>query len=353
MNKSQFMELLDYYFRNVDRMTYQEIKNDYEEHFRIGKEEGKTEEEISKELGNPSEIYQECKESGILTENKFSNLINMIDLDSITGFFKFDKKKRREDEEREYDIKQQTLSFDKDYHRIEIRTEADVTIKTHPEDRVELTYNTSDESYEIQTVDEDHKLKIGFELGKNSFDRLFNHDKISSMEILIPENSDLGLNIATVNGKVDLQVGENDITCNSVSGDVNIDCKSSNVNIKTISGHVKVKGVRKDLFVNTAGGDVEVYSYSPSINVNTVAGDIIVNLEENKEVRLKTVSGKIDLNLAAKKGKLKATSISGEIIANGSYQEKSKTKNKMFEFAYDTSDDKISLATVSGEIKVK
>ena len=77
MNKEQFMELLDYYFRNVDETTYKEIKNDYEEHFRIGVENGKTEEEISTELGNPREIFNECKEAGIIRENNFFGMFNL------------------------------------------------------------------------------------------------------------------------------------------------------------------------------------------------------------------------------------------------------------------------------------
>ena len=53
MNKQEFLAILRANLYGMDVNTVKDILYDYEEHFRIGLENNKTEEEISKALGNP------------------------------------------------------------------------------------------------------------------------------------------------------------------------------------------------------------------------------------------------------------------------------------------------------------
>lgn len=59
MNKNEFLTKLDSYLRKLPSEERQDILQDFEEHFTIGLEEGKTEEEISESLGSPSSIAKE------------------------------------------------------------------------------------------------------------------------------------------------------------------------------------------------------------------------------------------------------------------------------------------------------
>lgn len=68
MNKTEFMDLLRYYFRHISEADLAEILQDYEAHFREGKERGLSEEEISKELGSPKAIYEMYLNEGMLNE---------------------------------------------------------------------------------------------------------------------------------------------------------------------------------------------------------------------------------------------------------------------------------------------
>ena len=52
MNKTEFLDLLRYYFRNAKKSEVEEILADYEAHFEEGKKRGLTEEAIAKELGS-------------------------------------------------------------------------------------------------------------------------------------------------------------------------------------------------------------------------------------------------------------------------------------------------------------
>jgi uncharacterized membrane protein len=59
MNKEKFSRQLDLSLKKLSSKERQDILQDYEEHFAIGLEEGKTEEEIAASLGSPSQIAKE------------------------------------------------------------------------------------------------------------------------------------------------------------------------------------------------------------------------------------------------------------------------------------------------------
>ncbi len=70
MNKKQYLDLLRYYFRKANKADLEEIIYDYEEHFRMGVEQGLSEEEIARSLGSPSDIYEAYMSEGIRSERK-------------------------------------------------------------------------------------------------------------------------------------------------------------------------------------------------------------------------------------------------------------------------------------------
>lgn len=59
MNKRDYLDLLRYYLRDLPDVMVNDIIYDYEEHFNAGIENGKTEEQISEELGSPDDIAKE------------------------------------------------------------------------------------------------------------------------------------------------------------------------------------------------------------------------------------------------------------------------------------------------------
>lgn len=59
MDEKQFLRQLNDAIQSLSVDERQDILNDYEEHFAVGKEEGKTEEEIAGALGSPEKIAKE------------------------------------------------------------------------------------------------------------------------------------------------------------------------------------------------------------------------------------------------------------------------------------------------------
>lgn len=56
MNRDNFLESLEKSLNNIPPEEREDIIYDYEEHFRMGMEQGKSEEEIARSLGNPKNI---------------------------------------------------------------------------------------------------------------------------------------------------------------------------------------------------------------------------------------------------------------------------------------------------------
>ena len=59
MKKREFLDLLRFYLRDMPKTVTDDIISDYEEHFAIASEKGKSEEDICKELGSPEAIAKE------------------------------------------------------------------------------------------------------------------------------------------------------------------------------------------------------------------------------------------------------------------------------------------------------
>lgn len=91
MNKHTFMEILKSSLGNMPQDEINDILYDYNEHFEIGINNGKTEEEICRELGDPRTIGKSYKASMAIeraeenpsTKNLFSAVLAAIAL----GFF--------------------------------------------------------------------------------------------------------------------------------------------------------------------------------------------------------------------------------------------------------------------------
>lgn len=67
MNKKEFLNKLSKYLRGIPRDEEKDIISDFEEHFEMGKKEGRAEEDIAKSLGNPKALANQLK-AGLLAE---------------------------------------------------------------------------------------------------------------------------------------------------------------------------------------------------------------------------------------------------------------------------------------------
>jgi len=78
MNKKEFLGRLSELIKDIPEEEKKDILFDYEEHFRIGLEKGRKEEEIAASLGDPKIIAKQSRASCILREAEKTTSVNNI-----------------------------------------------------------------------------------------------------------------------------------------------------------------------------------------------------------------------------------------------------------------------------------
>lgn len=95
MNKAEFLKTLEVALIDFRDEEKKDILYDYEEHFRIGEENGKSESELIRELGNPEDIAEQYRTSSLSeldhidkyyqTEYDNTNYSNMYSVNNETS----------------------------------------------------------------------------------------------------------------------------------------------------------------------------------------------------------------------------------------------------------------------------
>lgn len=79
MNKKDFMYKLSLYLGGIPGEDRQDVISDFEEHFKEGLAEGRTEEEIADSLGDPKSLANQFKASILVSEaEKTTSAVNII-----------------------------------------------------------------------------------------------------------------------------------------------------------------------------------------------------------------------------------------------------------------------------------
>jgi len=68
MNKKEFLVNLSKYLRGIPGEDKKDIISDFEEHFEIGKKEGRTEEDLAKSLGDPKALANQLRANIIVDQ---------------------------------------------------------------------------------------------------------------------------------------------------------------------------------------------------------------------------------------------------------------------------------------------
>lgn len=89
MNRKEYLELLRISLQHLPLDELKDILSDYEEHFDIGVSKGKSEEEISGELGHPKEVASNYKTTykPSFNDNNNDNNIRRLLIILLLGFF--------------------------------------------------------------------------------------------------------------------------------------------------------------------------------------------------------------------------------------------------------------------------
>ncbi|MGH8078100.1 MAG: DUF4097 family beta strand repeat-containing protein [Lysobacter sp.] len=129
---------------------------------------------------------------------------------------------------------------------------------------------------------------------------------------------------------------EADLEIDSVSADVDVSGVASHeLSIDSVSGDVMVAAAPREANVDSVSGDLTLTLNRANVSVESVSGDVMLRGRLGNEVKVETVSGRIDVTvLDTAVRELAGATVSGDMRINTSL----------------ASDGQITLETVSGDI---
>ncbi|MDR1703802.1 MAG: DUF4097 family beta strand repeat-containing protein [Clostridiales bacterium] len=352
MSKYEFLSILGRELGNLDAETRNEILNDFGEHFDIGLRSGKSEEEISRVLGDPRDIAQEFSQN---RREQAADTERRTDEDRYAAY----TPNRREDTA---DISDEdtAFSFDGFVKNVDARrvrcvrldlTEDDIEIRGGNQSRITLQTDEDDEDAYSVSLLPDGVFYIKKQRGHGG----------SDISLELPEDYYGDLEVTTRSG--DIQAANlsslASFKARSSSGDMeaeNVRCAGEfRVHI-TGSGDASLSAVAAERFVlASASGDFDIsrLNASSTLNMSTGSGDI--DLRECKcpgGFNVSTGSGDIGSDNGA--GQFKASTGSGEVVVTnhlGTVWASTGSGNIEIETDEITSD--VTYSTGSGDINIE
>jgi|GEM_PF-2589966 len=328
MNKEEYLRKLEKSLRHYQSEEREELLSSFLQHFQSASLEGKSDEEIIRELGSIEELFGDEDEVTVKVDgDNFSQ--------SIKDLVSNSQKLAAEALRKSYSALSDSLQF--------------VSVSLD-----QLSYEDaysdeiSDEIKEIKVVAK--SLDIELKQGEDSFTYVpcvDNNGELSQMDILVEDNSlilkadeglltialnkEYKLTLVSENGDIDIENCKgNSLRLQSKNGDLNLEnIKFNKVYLKTTSGDINIEDssmedgyfettsgdicfeeVVGDLVsVTTVSGDIDCACDITKLKLTTVSGDITLENESNELLKVKTVSGDIELALPNNcKGQIKTSS---------------------------------------------
>ncbi len=271
MKKQEFLDLTKYYLksRDVSEEEISEILGDFEEHFQIGIEEGRSEKEICDSLGNPKEIaknYESNRKPEVLYYNKSEIIKKNFEVERI-----------------------KTVTYELNIGSVEIYPSKDEKI------HVNLLVDNEDYINEATAKIDGDLLNIKVDV---NFKGMIFYQKCV-LRLLIPESKDISLIGKVTTGSTDIR----DLTLHHISSVVKAgDIKGINIVADTFladvkTGSIKMKNIKSNIRSTVKAGDIDGENLSAEdvIDLKMHAGDIkLRSIYGNLSVDLKMGDFKLD-----------------------------------------------------------
>jgi DUF4097 and DUF4098 domain-containing protein YvlB len=387
MNKKEYLEKIREALSevSVEQGIIDEVISDYEEHFRMGIKNNKTEEEICVELGSVEEIVAEISSMG--ATNQPSNESKKED-DRATNTFAVSEASREQEKD---------SSSQAPFTKVQVDGIcADIIVVNGDAFKADYINNGNEKdklAYQFYHYQEGDTFFVGIK--ENFRKMLFRVFHTSDMRLVVKIPSfveEVRVKVASGDCKVegiklrsiDIYSASGDITMNqaiceeanlhSSSGDLRVE--NSNVDTlytKTLSGDVQVMYTNsKFIRCNSSSGDVEVnggnidkveaqstsgdvksYTISKDYFLKSISGDVSVRMQGDGEANYETISGDISIRLNNNQNgyELNANTVSGDVSIGYMGMNQSNCKSGHYTFGNQAS--KIYAKTVSGDIDLK
>lgn len=120
--------------------------------------------------------------------------------------------------------------------------------------------------------------------------------------------------LETVSADVSVDGLRGPVEVNTVSGDIGLALVSPEVTVQTVSGDLHLRAPSRLTKVNSVSGDLRMTGLQGRLSAETVSGNVELEGGKFSELRLKSISGDIQLDVSlADAAQIKGETLSGEI----------------------------------------
>ena len=311
MKKDEFFAQLRTAFAGMDEELLTDILGDYENHFKEGIENGKSEEEICEELGNVEEsadliaalgdqegalVIKEIRQA-FLDENPAAMTINVNSNSDAVG---------------NSDIYNR---FYPGIQRVNAQlTDADIEIKKSNTNEVELSV-TGGLADDMEALKE--TLRVSASVGTLSIQQ----EKKAGISVSYAASRLFGLKVGKYSAGIAIHIAVPEqfekIKVKNISGDIVVnDISSERFLVEAVSGDISVDQLNtKQCELNSKSGDIKANNSSAkTLLIHTGSGDVGVEDCQADELFASSISGDVNV-IACKADKMDVVSISGDIKA--------------------------------------
>ncbi len=187
----------------------------------------------------------------------------------------------------------------------------DIEIKGWDKDQVHLEGELDDATEEFIFRSEGDETLIEVEIDEGFWDKKWNSSE-TDLVIHVPSNSRVIANVVSTN--LDVAAIEGGVELNAVSGDIDVDEVSEKVNIETVSGDIRIENSWGKMKASTISGDIDTDGKAVYFDAQSVSGDIEAVIGQSEIVQITSVSGDIELKFELlEDGRVDAETVSGDV----------------------------------------
>ena len=270
MTKEKYMNTLRERLNQLNIEGREDILNDFEAHFTLGKENGHSDEELMASLGSIDEILESYESINKTNDEKIR----------IDGH----------DQKKEFTNKITTIDISARHADTKITTSTDGGFHVDLYKEGKLLERLSHTLIAYQEVDVFFVKVLP----------LFPHKSSGQYDLNIQVPKDLPillLNTSSGDGTLE-GISVNEIRINSASGDFKLmDIKAERVDIEVASSDFQIKDVSGDMHIRSASGDFQIESsHGKAFHYQSASGDLNL-VGDYEQIQIANVSGDVNTEL--------------------------------------------------------
>jgi DUF4097 and DUF4098 domain-containing protein YvlB len=186
-------------------------------------------------------------------------------------------------------------------------TAGNIDVSTWDRNEVAITGTLGGSAERLDINGDPAALNVVVRLPKHSF-----HAGETILKLRVPSNARVDLD--TVSADVAVDGARGAVKVNTVSGDIGLVVNSPEVTVQTVSGDLRLRAPAKLTKVNSVSGDLRMAGLQGKLSVETVSGNVELDGGKFSELRLKSISGDLRLDVAfADAAEVVGETLSGEI----------------------------------------